>query len=157
MSQQSINHRGDPTTPKPIFYNTLIPFKTIEHLGIQYTVARDFPHVSRYKGLRQVIHAPRDMVRRKMTLETMNPLVTRARFQFYDVPLVEENRLDLIAHKFFGNAQYAWLISYFNNIEDGFTVTQGQRIRIIENYTTLFNKGELLAPVPANIMNLGEE
>lgn len=141
---------------KPIYYDTLTPYKTIEHTGIQYTVCRDYKHISRYRGLRQVVHNPYD-TNRFIALETPNPLLTNAEFLYYDVPASEENRLDLIANKFFGSAQYSWIISYFNGIEDGYTVWEGQRLKILKNFTELFDVGELLAPIPALQLNLGEE
>lgn len=141
---------------KPIYYDTLKPYKVIDHTGIEYTVCRDFDHISRYRGLRQVVHGPVSDDR-FMTLETPNAFVSNAVFDWYTVPLMEENRLDLIAYKFYGSAQYSWIISYFNNIEDGFTVFEGQRIRILKNFTDLFNKGELLASIPPMQIQLGSE
>ncbi len=141
---------------KPIYYDTLLPYGLVEHTGIEYTVCRDFNHISRYKGLRQVVHNPQESDR-FITLETPNPLITNARFRYYDVPATEENRLDLIAYKFFGSAQYSWVISYFNGIDDGFTVVEGQRLKILDNFTDLFSKGELLASIPALQLNLGTE
>lgn len=141
---------------KPIYYDTLQPYGVVEHTGIEYTVCRDFSHISRYKGLRQLVHNPQESDR-FITLETPNPLITNARFRYYDVPATEENRLDLIAYKFFGSAQYSWVISYFNGIDDGFTVVEGQRLKILDNFTDLFSKGELLASIPALQLNLGTE
>lgn len=141
---------------KPIYYDTLVPYQTIEHTGIQYNVCYDFDHISRYKGLRQLTHNPGDEDR-FITLETPNPILSNAKFNYYDVPRMEENRLDLIAYKFYGSAQYSWIVAYFNGIEDGFTVSEGQRLRILENFTDLFNNGELLAAIPALQLNLGSE
>lgn len=141
---------------KPIYYDTLQPYGIVKHLGIEYQVCRDFGHISRHKGLRQITHYAEDNGR-FMTLETANPLLSNARFRYYDVSATEENRLDLIAYKFYGSAQYSWIISYFNGIEDGFTVREGQRLKILENFTDLFSKGELLASIPALQLNLGEE
>lgn len=139
-----------------IYYDTLIPYKEIEHTGIQYTVCKDFNHISRYKGLRQVIHNPEDSDR-FISLETPNSLNSSADFTYYDVSATEENRLDLISYKFYGSPHYSWIISYFNGIEDGYTVFEGQRLKILKNFTDLFNKGELLAAIPALQLNLGEE
>lgn len=137
-------------------YNTLVPYKVIKHTGIQYSTCREFDHISRYKGLRQVIHDP-DSFNRFMTLETPNPFMSSTEVQFYDVPAHEENRLDIIAHKFLGCASYSWVISYFNNIEDGFTVREGQRLKIPKSISSLFSKCEILAPVSALQLNLGTE
>lgn len=139
---------------KPIYYNTLTPYNDTDYTGIQYTVCRDFDHISRYKGLRQIVHNHSD---RYITLETPNIINSNLKFRYYDVPINEANRIDLIAYKFYGSAHYSWIISYYNNIEDGFTVNAGQRIKIISNFMDLFNKGELLAPIPALQLNLGQE
>jgi len=144
------------TPDKPVSYNTMLPYKAIEHTGIQYTVCTDYKHISRYKGLRQLIHNPYD-TDRFITPETPNPLLTNGDFFYYEVPLTEENRLDLIAAKFLGSPNYSWVISYFNDIEDGFTVGEGQRLRILKSFNQLFSKGELLAPIPPLQLSLGEE
>ena len=142
---------------KPINYDTLKPYKEFEHTGIEYTVCRDYNHISRYKGCRQVIHNPADMDGRFIALETMNPISSNASYFYYIVPMAEENRLDVIAKKFYGSAQYSWVISYLNNIEDGYSVYGGQKLKILDNFTDLFAKGELLASIPAMILNLGYE
>lgn len=142
---------------KSIYYDTLIPYKTVDSGGIDYTVCRDFKHISRYKGLRQVVHAPSDVDNRFIALETVNPITSDASFSWYEVPITEVNRLDLIAEKFYGSAQYSWVISYMNRIDDGFTVFEGQRIMILDNFSDLFSKGEILASIPAMTLNLGSE
>lgn len=141
---------------KSIYYDTLIPYCTVEHTGIQYTVCNDYKHISRYKGLRQLVHNPNDSDR-YITLETPNNIISNAQFVYYDVPAIEENRLDLIAYKFFGSAQYSWIISYFNGIEDGYSVYEGQRLKILKNFTDLFSTGEILASIPTMQLNLGSE
>lgn len=143
---------------KPIYYNTLTPYEVVEHKGIQYTVCRDYNHISRYKGLRQLVHCPDDAAERFIALEVPNAVVsTDLKFLYYTVPYSEENRLDIIANKFLGSPQYSWVICYLNGIEDGFTVHEGQKLKIIKNFTDLFNKGELLASIPALQLNLGTE
>ena len=142
---------------KPIYYDTLKPYKTVDNGGIAYTVCRDFSHISRYKGLRQVIHAPQDTSNRFIALETVNPISSHASYSWYEVSETEENRLDLIAKKFYGSAQYSWVISYMNRIDDGFSVSPGQKIMILDNFTDLFSNGEILASIPAMILNLGSE
>lgn len=141
---------------KPIYYDTMTPYDEIKHTGIQYTVCRDFEHISRYRGLRQIVHNP-DSTDRFISLENINIISSNAEFDYYEVPISEENRLDLIAAKFFGSSSYSWIISYFNGIEDGYTVYEGQKLRILKNFTDLFNNGELLAPISAMQLNLGTE
>ena len=142
---------------KPIYYNTLEPYHMLEHKGIDYTVCREFNHISRYKGLRQLVYNPSEMNERFIALETPNPIHTNLTFRYYEVPQREENRLDLIAYKHYGSAQYSWIVAYFNNIEDGYTVNAGQRLKIIDNFTDLFASGELLASIPPMSLNLGHE
>lgn len=142
------------------YYNTLTPYYKIPYSGIAYGHCVDYDHISRYKGLRQVTHnANSDTTNsdRFITLETPNPFTSNAEVSFYDVPYQEENRLDVIAYKKLGSAQYAWIIAYFNGIEDGFTVREGTRLRIPNNISQLFNSGEILASVSALTLNLGTE
>jgi hypothetical protein len=141
---------------KPIYYDTLNPYKVIPYNGIQYTVCRDFNHISRYKGLRQVVYNASEKDR-FIVLETPNSTESKASYRYYTVPKIEQNRLDLIANKFYGSSSYSWIISYMNGIEDGYTVYSGQRIKILNNFSDLFSKGELLASIPAMTLNLGNE
>lgn len=139
------------------FYNTLIPYKILDYTGIEYNVCKDYNHISRYKGLRQVAHNPDSSTDRFVTLEIPNVFRSNVEVQYYDVKTFEENRLDLIAEEFLGSATYSWVIAYMNNIEDGFTVKPGQRIMIPKTFTSLFNSGEILASIPATKLNLGTE
>lgn len=141
---------------KPENYDTLKPYKEIPYSPITYTNCRDFKHISRYRGLRQIIHNA-DTKDRFIVLETPNAFNTRMKFRYYEVLPTEENRLDLLAKKFYGSAQYSWIISYFNGIEDGYTVAAGQKIAILNSITDLFANGEILAPIPAMQLNLGSE
>lgn len=137
--------------------NTLVPYKVLDYNGIQYGVCRDFNHISRYRGLRQVVHEY-DTEDRFVALETQNPFVTNdTDVLYYEVPYSEENRLDLIAYRFLGNACYGWVIAYFNRIMDGYTVRSGQLLAIPRSITNLFKKGELLAPISPTTLNLGTE
>lgn len=137
--------------------NTLEPYKILDYGGIQYGVCRDFDHISRYRSLRQVVHKPDEMDERFVALETCNPFITHTEVVYYDVPAHEENRLDIIADKFLGSATYSWVIAYFNHIEDGFSVYEGQRLMIPLSISALFNSGELLSSVNPMMLNLGAE
>lgn len=138
-------------------YDINHPYQEIPYEGIQYTNCRDYGHISRYKGLRQVIHNPDTSEERYMALETVNPFTTNSEVDYYEVPSRCENRLDIIAYEELGSASYAWVIAYFNNIEDGFSVHEGQLIKIPKNISSLFNSGEILQTVPALGLNLGSE
>ena len=139
------------------WYNTTTPYEVLEHKGIQYGVCRDYNHMCRYRRLRQVINNPDDISDRFIDLETPNPFETHSEVIYYEVPASGENRLDVIAFNLFGSAQYSWIISYFNDIQDGFTVNAGQRLVVPKAITQLFEKGECLASVSPLTLNLGTE
>ena len=132
------------------------PYKTVDYEGIAYSVCRDYDHISRYRNLRQVVHCP-DTVDRYVTLETVNPFITHTEVKYHEVTVPEENRLDLSAEKELGSAPYGWVIAYFNGIEDGYTAREGQKLVIPNSVTALLNTGEILAPITALKLNLGEE
>ena len=136
---------------------TTTPYAVIPYEGIQYGVCRDYDHISRYRGLRRVTHNPLTQADRFVALETANPFTTNTEVVYYDVPPSQQDRLDLIAKQFLGDATYGWVIAYFNHIEDGYTVREGQRIMIPKSITDLFSKGEILAPVSPSMLNLGSE
>lgn len=133
-----------------------VPYDIITHEGIVYSVCKDFNHISRYRNLRQVVHLP-DSADRYVTLETTNPFVTNTEIKYHEVTIEEENRLDLIAAKELGSATYGWVIAYFNHIEDGYTVRENQKLIIPNSVTALLSNGEILAPITALKLNLGEE
>lgn len=133
------------------------PYKELEYKGIEYSVCKDYDHISRHKGLRQVVHSPTDNEDRFIALETPNPFTTNVEVNYYEVPTYEENRLDIIAQDKLGSSSYSWVIAYFNGIEDGFTVKPGQKLIIPKQFTSLFNKGEILQSVNPLALNLGSE
>ena len=136
--------------------DTLKPYGTIDRSEIVYTVCRDFDHISRYKGLRQVVHEG-DTPNRYIALETSNAITSSIQVTYFTVPRHLENRLDVIAYNFLGSATYSWVIAYMNGIIDGFTCPEGQQLAIPTSIASLFNSGEVLAAVPAVRLNLGSE
>ena len=137
--------------------NTLSPYKKLPYNGIQYSVCRDYNHISRHRGLRQVIHEP-NTSDRYIALEVPNPIVeNELEFVYHNVVPNEENRLDVIAYNYLGSSSYAWTIAYYNNIEDGYTVRPGQKIKIPKDITSLMKTGNILQSVPALQLNLGSE
>ncbi len=136
--------------------NTLNPYSEIDYGHIQYGVCVDYKHISRYKGLRQVTHNVTSG-NRFIALETPNIINSITDFTYYVVLAVEKNRLDIISNKLYGSAQYSWIIAYFNNISDGFTVNPGQRLKVPTSLSSLFATGQVLAPIPTNTLNLGQE
>ena len=139
------------------FYNTLIPYKVIPYDGIEYTNCCEYDHISRYRGIREVIHRPTDPSERFISHETSNYFESHVDVDFYEVPLEEEHRLDLIAYKKLGSASYAWILAYFNDISDGYSCYQGQILAIPKSLYSLFNDGEVLQTVSPFALNLGAE
>lgn len=137
--------------------DTLSPYKEVEYNRINYTTCRDFNHISRHRGLRQVVHNPSEADSRFISLETPNPFQTNTEVIYHEVTANEENRLDILANKYLGSATYSWVIALFNSIEDGFTCREGQKLAIPKSISALMSKGEILAPVSALSLNLGEE
>ena len=138
-------------------YNTLRPYKVVDYKGIQYSTCKEYDHICRYKGLRQVIHNYDNAADRFVSHETSNPFSSRLKRKYYTVPADRENRLDLIAYEQLGSAQYAWVIAYFNGISDGYTVREGQLLSMPTDVSLLFNTGETLQSIPATQLNLGRE
>ncbi len=136
--------------------DTLEPYQEIERDPIQYTYCRDYDHISRYKGLRQVIHQGQSSDR-FVALETVNPFSSTTDVTYFTVPSHLENRLDIIAKEKLGSAKYAWVIAYFNNIQDGYTCLEGTVLTIPKSVSSLFDAGEILSPVSAVRLNLGTE
>lgn len=139
------------------YYNTIEPYDELQHVEIQYGVCRDYNHLCRHRGLRQVVHDPSNETDRFVALENTNPFETSSEVTYYEVPLIHENRLDLIAEKLLGSVQYRWVIAYFNKIEDGYSVKEGQLICCPKSISQLFNKGEVLSPINPLQLNLGTE
>lgn len=134
------------------------PYDKLEHKGIDYSCCRDFNYISRYRGLRQVVHSPEDLDERLVALETPNPFTSHdIEITWHEVTSSEENRLDLIAYKYLGSAQYGWVIAYFNTIEDGFSCHTGQKLMIPKGITYLMQSGEILQNITALRLNLGSE
>lgn len=131
-------------------------YKEVERDPIQYTYCREYSHISRYKGLRQVIHQGLSE-NRYIAPETVNSIPYGVDFRYYIVPYRLENRLDLIAEEELGSATYAWVIAYYNKIQDGFTVIEGTRLAIPESISALFQKGQVLESITATKLNLGSE
>lgn len=138
--------------------DTSTVYKELDYKGINYTNCRDFPYISRYRGLRQVIHSPEDTDIRFTSLEIPNAIGgEHINFVWHEVVETEVNRLDLIAYKYLGSAQYNWVIAYYNGISDGFTCNTGEKLRIPSSISELMKDGELLQTVPVLTLNLGSE
>jgi len=120
---------------------------------IQYLHPYDFPHLSRYRGLRQIA----DKDTNHVSLETTNPWRSRLPVRWHTVTQEQENRLDRIAKEIYGSEMYSWVIVRMNNITDGFSVNAGTKLAVIDNFFDLINKGEVLAAIPPFTLNLRQE
>lgn len=140
-----------------LLHDTTKPYQEIDYHGIEYTVCKDFSHISRYKRLRQVIHYLEGTDRFK-TLEIQNDYdYENLGIEYYEVTVQTENRLDLISYKFFGTASYNWIISYINGISDGYTVFEGQILLIPTALSDLFSSGNIFSAISPTSLNLGTE
>ena len=139
-----------------IFQNINTQYKEVKRDPIQYTYCRNFNYLSRYKSLRQVIHEGNSKGR-FVAFETTNAFNSYCKTKSYVVTPDKENRLDLIAQEQLGSASYAWVIAYFNNLADGFTVLEGTTLIMPVSITALFDKGEILSSISVNKLNLGSE
>lgn len=135
-----------------------IPYKKLDYKYITYSVCREYDHISRYKGLRQIVHSPEYQNERFISHETSNAITYRnIPVTWHNVLTDEVNRLDIIAYRYLGSAQYAWVIAYFNNIEDGFTCYLDQSLKIPNSISDLMKDGEMLSNISPTYLNLGTE
>ena len=51
------------------YYDTLGTYRPLEHVPIQYGVCRDYGHLCRYRGLRQLVHDPSDEAERFVSFQ----------------------------------------------------------------------------------------
>ena len=140
-----------------LLHDTTKPYDEVDYRGIEYTVCKDYGHISRYKRLRQVIHLLEDNDR-FITLETQNAYnYSDLNVEYYEVTTRTENRLDLISYEYFGTTSYSWIIAYINGISDGYTVLEGQTLMIPTALSDLFSSGCVLSAVSPTSLNLGTE
>lgn len=138
------------------FPDTWTAYKEVKRDPIQYSYCVDYNHISRYRGLRQVIHQGLSDDR-YIALETVNSIPESSDVRYYIVPHDRENRLDLIAQEQLGSSTYSWVIAYYNKLQDGFTVVEGTKLAIPLSISSLMQKGQLLESVSAIQLNLGSE
>lgn len=90
----------------------------------QYSVPYSINSNSRYKHIDELL-----LYDGKLIIATPGPtdlgVLPFGGSQTYTVPSSEENRLDLIALKFYGISHLYWIICYMNNIKDPLDVPAG--------------------------------
>lgn len=140
-----------------LLHDTTKPYEEVNYKGIEYTVCKDYDHISRYKRLRQVIHLLEGSDR-FISLEIQNGYNYKdLSIEYYEVTTRTENRLDLISYSYFGTASYSWIIAYINGISDGYTVLEGQVLMIPTAFSELFSSNCVLSAVSPTSLNLGTE
>ena len=106
---------------------------------ISYAPNTDYPHVSRYAILRKIKNQKENV----SYLETQNARYPEdsSMDQYHVVSPGEENRLDIIAYKYYNDASLYWAIALANNIFDTYTIPVGTSLRI-PALATLNNPGQ---------------
>lgn len=100
----------------------------------------EFPY-SRYRKLDRITNAEGDYF--VETYEELNIPQTNSD-KFHEVKAGEDNRLDLIAYKYYRNPSLWWVIAEANNIIDPIKVEVGEVLRIPPR-ETIFGYGGVLA------------
>ena len=109
-----------------------------------YAKPRKYKKISRYGIYRQILTEDHDTY-----LETINPTPVEESQQdiFHEVLREEENRLDIIANKYYNSPDLWWVIAMANNLIDPMYVKPGTIVRI-PPITSLFKwKGALYGRV----------
>ena len=94
---------------------------------MKYAKPRVYDHTSRYSIYRQIINNENDVY-----IETSNrtPIEKSDKDIYHEVQREEENRLDIIANKYYGDPDLFWIIAMGNDMIDPFVVKVGDIIRI---------------------------
>jgi nucleoid-associated protein YgaU len=50
------------------------------------------------------------------------------------------DRLDTLAHRYYGDSDYWWVIAVANRIQDPFSLRPGTRLRVPSDYRNILNK-----------------
>lgn len=104
---------------------------------LTYLEPRKYYHLSRYKIYNQIA----DIENNVTYLESINPMeIGNTGSVFHKVEDSEENRLDIIAKKYYGSASMYWAIAMANNIIDPTSIFSGTILRI-PSYESLHENG----------------
>ena len=102
-----------------------------------YLEPRNFNHISRYRQYYQIA----DIDNNVTYLESSNPIKINSKNSvFHVVADSEEDRLDIIAKKYYGSASMYWVIAMANNLIDPTTVLSGTVLEI-PSYESLYENG----------------
>lgn len=96
--------------------------------------------LSRYK--RQTILYDEGTIYATMYPEDMS--VKSESYSEYIVPKCEEGRLDLVANRVYGDSTLFWVIGYYNEIVDPFSIKRGDVLKI-PPLASLYRSGGVLS------------
>lgn len=71
--------------------------------------------------------------------DTLGPGILDA-VETLDHVLKAGDRLDTLAHRYYGDSDYWWVIAVANRIQDPFSLRPGTRLRIPSDYRTILDK-----------------
>lgn len=108
--------------------------------GIEYLPTILYKNASRYKNLRTIQDNNGNIYHESWVQKTIDK---SADDEYFTVTEIEENRLDIVATKFYNTPRYWWVIALANYIIDPFDIPIGTRLRI-PPLISLYNSGGVL-------------
>ena len=111
---------------------------------MRYARPRKYVKVSRYKIYRQIVENDGTTY-----LETVNqtPVIETESDIYHEVDITEENRLDIIANRYYNDPSLWWVIAMANDLVDPFLIKVGTIVRI-PNFLSLTQwKGALYSRI----------
>ena len=111
------------------------------YYGINYLPTVEYKNACRYKNLRTI----QDNVTKYIHHESWNQVgvMLSDDDEYYTVTNVDENRLDIIASKFYGTPRFWWIIALANYIMDPFYIPVGTTLRIPPKQSLYLSGGVL--------------
>ena len=106
---------------------------------MMYAKPRIYPYMSRYTIYRLIIN------NNETYTETVNQtkIPESNNDRYHEVLPEEENRLDIIAQKYYNDASFSWMIAMANDIIDPFFIKSGTVLRI-PDFVDLFQWNSVL-------------
>ena len=108
--------------------------------SIEYLPTILYKNASRYKNLRTIRDDNGNVYHESCVQKTIDK---SADDEYFTVTETEENRLDIVATKFYNTPRYWWVVALANYIIDPFDIPIGTRLRI-PPIISLYNSGGVL-------------
>lgn len=111
------------------------------YYGIEYLPSVEYKNACRYKNLRTI----QDDITKNIHHESWNQvgIVKSREDTYYTVTNADENRLDIIANRFYGTPRFWWIIALANYIMDPFYIPVGTTLRIPPKQSLYLSGGVL--------------